>query len=74
MIICYSRKGIYPDGRLVLRADGSVSDVSEQDLHDAKGPARTSLAASYGLVTDAFKGSVSDQQKAALKKLYEIEE
>ena len=73
VIICYSRKGLYPDERLVLRADGSVAAVSEKDLHDAKGGARTSLAAGYALAVAAFQCAVSDEQRAALKKFYEIE-
>jgi hypothetical protein len=73
VIICYSRKGLYPDERLVLRADGSVAAVSEKDLHDPKGGARTSLAAGYALAVAAFQGAVSDEQRAALKKFYEIE-
>ncbi|MFO8007560.1 MAG: hypothetical protein R6V05_07500 [Candidatus Brocadiia bacterium] len=73
-IVCYTRKGVHPDGRTVLRPDASVQHVSEEELHDPDGPPETSLQASYEAVIQAYGEDLTDQARAALQEFYEIEQ
>jgi hypothetical protein len=73
-IVCYTRKGVRPEGRYVLSADMALALVSEDELHNADGLARTSLRASYNGVIAAYGGALTEERKAELKKFYEIEE
>jgi hypothetical protein len=74
VIICYSRKGVYPDGRNVLRNDLAVDWVGEDQLQDPAGEAWSSLRASYEAVVKAFGNTLTEQRKAELKKFYEVQD
>jgi hypothetical protein len=74
VIIVYSRRGIYPDGRNVLCADAAVLWASEAELHNPNGDPRTSLRASYEAVVTAFGDRLTEERRAALKKFYEVED
>jgi hypothetical protein len=71
-ILCYTRKGIYPEGRNVLYADCAVRFVRETDLQEPDGPPGDSLAASYGALIDALGDKITEERRAELKKFYEI--
>jgi hypothetical protein len=73
-MVAYSRKGIYPERRNVLYADGEIRWVSEAELHDPNGSARTSLAVSYKGLVAAWGGEPTAEQSARLKKFYEVKE
>ena len=73
-ILCYSRKGICPDGRNVLHVDGAVQWATEAELHSPAGSSRTSLHASYREIIEKLGDRLTDKQKARLKEFYEIEE
>jgi len=74
VIICYARKGIYPDHRIVLHADGVVEWVGESSLHGDKGIPRTSLHASYEAVVKAFGNGLTEERRAELREFYGIAE
>lgn len=74
VIVCYTRKGVRPEGRYVLSMDMMVELVTEDDLHDAEGPVRMSLRASYDAVVKAYGDKLTDGRKAELRRFYEIEE
>jgi hypothetical protein len=73
-IICYTMPGLFPGERDVLRADGSIEWVTEEQLHDPAGPARTSLRGSYEAVLRAMGDAITDEQRAELKAFYEIKD
>ncbi|MCK4376317.1 MAG: hypothetical protein KAX19_13355, partial [Candidatus Brocadiae bacterium] len=73
-IICYSRKGVHPGGRNVLYVDMAVMWVSEEDLHDPLGGARTSLRQSYDAVVAALGDQLPPERDAELREFYEIED
>ena len=72
LIVCYSRKGIYPEGRNVLFRDGVVTWVTEATLHGPGGPRGLSLPQCYQTVLDLSGGRLTEEQQARLKKFYEV--
>jgi hypothetical protein len=73
VIVCYTRTGINPAGRTVLRADGSVRFVQEETLHDPTMPPDVSLRDSYEVVVEALGVSLTPERDAELRKFYEVE-
>ena len=73
-IICYSRDGVHEGGRNVLRSDGSVRWVNDEDLHTPFGDPGTSLRYSYVVIMKAFGKRLTEQRKAELRKFYEVKE
>ena len=74
VIMAYSRRGIYKEGRSILSVDNAIRSVGEDALHDPAGDVRTSLRASYEAVVKAFGDKLTEERRAELKKFYEIEE
>jgi hypothetical protein len=72
VIICYSRKGLYPDGRNVLCADCVVAWVDEEELRATALDTRRSLRSSYGAVIQAFGNELTEERRAQLKAFYEV--
>jgi len=70
-IIAYARKAVHPDGRNVLRRDGAVMWANEWQLQQ-RGDPRMSLEASYDAVVAAYGDKLTPQDKARLRKFYEI--
>jgi hypothetical protein len=71
-IICYTRKGIYPDGRNILRADGAVGWVYETGFHNPEGTGW--FDESYRYLMRARGEKLTEEQKARAREFYEIEE
>jgi hypothetical protein len=71
-IICYTRKGIYPDGRNILRADGAVEWVYETGFHNPEGTGW--FDQSYRYLIRARGEKLTEEQKARAREFYEIEE
>ena len=74
VIMACTRKGVHPEGRNVLSVDMAVQWVSEEELQDPHGHARTSLRASYDAVIQAFGDRLTQERKAQLRRFYEIED
>jgi len=72
-IICYTRRGIAPEGRNVLCRDMAVIFVRERNLANPRGPRRTSLRASYDAVVKAYGDNLTEERKKQLKEFYEVE-
>ena len=73
VIVCYTRTGINPAGRTVLRADGSVMFVHEETLHDPTMPPDVSLRDSYEVVVEALGARLTPERDAELRRFYEVE-
>jgi prepilin-type processing-associated H-X9-DG protein len=73
VIVCYTRAAIYPGGRNVLRADGSVRFVQEETLHDPTMPPDVSLRDSYEVVVEALGARLTPERDAELRRFYEVE-
>ena len=71
-IVCYSRKGVYEDGRNVLYADGAADWVEEADLHAAGGARGMSLEECYRWAAGHWDGELSEKDDARLKKFFEV--
>ena len=74
VIIVCSRRMVYPYHRFVLTADGKVTWLSEEKLHNPDGDARTSLPASYRLLMERLGDRFSEEDKARLRRFYEIQD
>ena len=74
VIISYSRKGVYPDGRNVLGHDLLVAWTGEAELQDPAGEARLSLRASYEAMVKAFGSTLTEERRAELRKFYEVQD
>ncbi|MFW6188901.1 MAG: hypothetical protein ACOC7T_00575 [Planctomycetota bacterium] len=73
MIVCYSRKGIYPEGRNVLYVDQRVEFVDESELTSPGGAQGMSLPECYRWLIEHHGEVLSDEQKARFKEFYEVE-
>jgi len=63
-IVCYLRRGVFPDERAVLTWGGSVQWLSEDDLSQR-------LAESSRRLVEHFRGRLSRQGREQLKAFYE---
>ncbi|KPK66309.1 MAG: hypothetical protein AMK73_00375 [Planctomycetes bacterium SM23_32] len=72
-IICYTRRGVHPEGRSVLCRDLAVLWVTEWQLQADAGDVRTSLRASYDAVVEAFGDELTPERDAELRKFYQVE-
>jgi hypothetical protein len=72
-IVACSRKGVYPDGRILLYVDGSVQFLSEEQLHQDDGGRGNSLKQQYDWLMEHHGADFTDAQKAAFAKFYEVE-
>ncbi len=73
VIICYSREGLFPGTRTVLRYDGTTALATEEALHDPGGPVGRSLVASYHALVEAFGHEFDDERAAELRAFYEVD-
>lgn len=72
LIVAYTRKGVYSDGRHVLYPDARVAWVSEDSLHTPGGATGMSLNESYHHVIDLLGNKLTEKDNARLKSFYEI--
>ena len=68
VIVAYTREGIFPDGRNVLRADATIRWYGEQEL---SGPAGL-LADSYARVVTWLGDDLTEERDAELRSFYGI--
>ena len=71
VIIAYTRKGVWPEGRNVLFVDGAVAFMTEAQLQ-GRAPARSTLQQSYDAVVAAYGSGLTPADKARLQKFYEV--
>ncbi len=74
VIIAYSRKGIWPEGRNVLYVDMAVQFLTEEELHGGQPGARKTLEQCYQAVVDAYGDDITPEIRARLQKFYEVSE
>jgi hypothetical protein len=72
-IVCFTRPGVYPDGRNVLCADMTVMWATEGMLAADQGQ-RTSLRASYEAFVFETGGELTVKEQITLREFYGIEE
>lgn len=72
LIIAYTRKGIYSDGRHILFADASVKWVFEDSLHTPGGARGMSLKECYHCIIDLLGNELTKNDNARLKEFYEL--
>lgn len=72
LIVAYTRKGIYSDGRHVLFADGGVKWVFEDSLHTPGGAQGMSLKECYHCIIDLLGNELTKNDNARLKEFYEL--
>ena len=73
IIIAYTGKSVFEDGRNALHVDGHVRWLTEEQLADPDGEVATSLRKSYEAALEAYGEPPAAEELARLEKFYEIE-